>query len=663
MRLTDYVDVFLGCDEINLPEPQGVAAAWHFIKGLAGNTTPGAALPFGKITACAYSGGYSSGYGNIGVNSGEALRRMMPENTIRGFSHIHQSGTGFIDTFYNYALTAPAYGGDPFEADTIADEAGRPGYYAATMKNRGIRGEMTVTRAAAHHRYTFENEGGLIAIDFTNNGCMEERTRGTWRDLSVNTIGDTAEVCVTLNDVELYFCAKCPGARAEKWEKGVIFRELPGKVARMAMGISCRSMDIARAGAAEADTDFDDIAESARLEWEKALSAIEIDAKDERDRRIFYSNFYHTLIKPSDWSGESFLYDDEHAFTLDFATLWDQYKTQFPLIFTLYPEISEKIVRTMLAFCRSQGRMPHSFLLDRRDAAVDDKQAKLLAEHVLVDAYYRGIKFDLAETARQLRNDILPPEKFADYKATGRCEDIAHTIDIADGCNAARVLAEAAGDAELAAECAALAAKWPAAFDRETGLLDPNSRYYEGSHWNYSFRLMHDMDTRLEIAGGKESYAYLLDRFFGFTHAEDVSGRFEGLNNETDMETPYAYYYAGRHDRVCEVVAAGTEYMFCEGRGGIPGNNDSGGLSSLYMWNAMGIFPASGQDLIFIGTPRLNRAVIHMANGKDFTVSRVGDGIYVKKAVLNGRELDRMSFSAREMMAGGELVLHMEARG
>jgi len=662
MKLTDYVDVFLGSGGIDLPEPQGVAKTWHFIKGLAGNTTPGAALPFGKLTACAYSGGYSSGYGNIGINTGEPLRKILPDDAICGFSHIQNSGTGFIDTFYNYAVTSPCLEGDPFTMDTIADEVGRPGYYAATMADRGIRGELTVTDQAVHHRYTFPKAGGMIAIDYTNDGLLEQKTRHEYRDMECSVRGDTAECSVVLHDVKLYFCARCPGAEAQLWEKGARFIGLPEGAVRMTMGISAKSPEIARMGAAQADMDFDAIAKAAEDTWEKALAAIEIEAKDERDKRIFYSNFYHTLIKPMDWSGESFLYADEEAFTLDFATLWDQYKTQMPLLFTLYPEISDRIIRTTLAYCRAVGRMPHALMLDRRDAGSEDMQAKMLAEHMLADAYYRGVPMDLEETARQIRQDILQPNRFEDYKASGVCSNIAHTVDIADGCNAARVLAEAAGDAELAEVCRELAAKWVNAFDRETGLLDPKSWYYEGNHWNYSFRLMHDMDTRLDIAGGKEKYAELLDHFFGFACPEDINSRFEGFNNETDMETPYAYYYADRHDRLCEVVAAGSEYMFTEGRGGIPGNNDSGGLSSLYMWNVMGIFPASGQNLMFIGTPRLKRALLHLANGKDFAVERMGSGIYVKRAELNGRTLEKMSFSVQEMMQGGKLVLEMSEK-
>jgi len=73
----------------------------------------------------------------------------------------------------------------------------------------------------------------------------------------------------------------------------------------------------------------------------------------------------------------------------------------------------------------------------------------------------------------------------------------------------------------------------------------------------------------------------------------------------------------------------------------------------------MGIFPVSGQDLMLIGTPRLNRAAIHMANGRDFTIIRKGEGIYVKAALLNGRLLKKMSFTVTEMMQGGELILTM----
>ena len=666
MKRTELVDVFLGSGAINLPEPQGIAAKWRFIKGLAGNTTPAAALPFGKITACAYSGGYSAGYGFIGINCGEPLRRIMEPGTIRGFTHIHNSGTGYIDTFYNYALTAPFYGDNPrdaFAPDSMKDETAKPGYYAVTMRNRDIRAELTVTRRAAHHRYAFSRPGGAVAVDFTSNGLLEERTRAEARSLICEPCGtDAARCTVTLYGLRLYFFVRVPGAAVRIWQKGCWFTNLPEGDVRLLMGVSPKSFAFACAGEAELDTPFAALVQAAEDEWEEALSRINVEADTPRDERLFYSNLYHSLIKPSDWNGESFLYDDEDACVLDFATLWDQYKTQMPLLFTLYPDISRKIVATIIAYARARERLPHTLMLDNRPADSDDKQAKLLAAYVLLDAWYRGIAMDVTQASLQIKRDLLNESRYTDYKTNGVCGHIAHTIDLADACGAAAEFARAAGDTEFANEAERLSVLWTRAFDEETGLLRADSAFYEGSHWNYSFRLMRDMETRLKIAGGPERYGELLDRFFGFLPQEDGSvPPFEGFNNETDMETPYAYFYSDRPERLCRVISDGMRSMFCEGRGGLPGNNDSGGLSSLYLWNAMGIFPVSGQDLMLIGTPLLRRAELHLSNGCTFVIRRKNEGIFVTKALLNGVPLEKLCFSVREMMRGGELVLECAA--
>ncbi|MBQ4050765.1 MAG: glycoside hydrolase family 92 protein [Oscillospiraceae bacterium] len=98
------------------------------------------------------------------------------------------------------------------------------------------------------------------------------------------------------------------------------------------------------------------------------------------------------------------------------------------------------------------------------------------------------------------------------------------------------------------------------------------------------------------------------------------------------------------------------------GEGGIPGNNDSGGLSSLYIWNALGIFPVSGQDLMLIGTPCFEKAVLHLPDGKDFVILRKGEGIYVKKARLDGEPLKELRFTVRRMMQDGTLEISMTER-
>jgi putative alpha-1,2-mannosidase len=137
--------------------------------------------------------------------------------------------------------------------------------------------------------------------------------------------------------------------------------------------------------------------------------------------------------------------------------------------------------------------------------------------------------------------------------------------------------------------------------------------------------------------------------------------RFEGYNNEPDIETPYAYLYAGRADRTAEVVRAGMRTMFTTGRGGLPGNDDSGALSSCYVWNAVGLFPVAGQPRMLIGSPIVERACLQLGK-RTFEVRTENNSdrnIYVESARLNGKRLDRTYLTMDEFTSGGSLTLTM----
>ena len=171
----------------------------------------------------------------------------------------------------------------------------------------------------------------------------------------------------------------------------------------------------------------------------------------------------------------------------------------------------------------------------------------------------------------------------------------------------------------------ALGGRWVNAFDPGTGLLR-DSAYYEGGKWNYSFRLLHDMAARIDLAGGDERLrrpAGPLLRLRGRAGEQPGepagrrgdgrrvrANRFEGLNNEPDMEAPWAYHYAGRPDRTAEVVHAVVQNQFGTGRGGLPGNDDSGGLCSWYVWASLGLFPVAGQNLFLLSAPAFAAARI-----------------------------------------------------
>lgn len=668
MKYTSFADPFLGNGEIDLPEPYFPASTWHFIKGLTGNTAPAAVLPFGKYSCMGYDGAYPTGYGINDMNCGGPIQKIFSNPHFIGLSHFHHSGTGAVGVYYNYALTHPFVGSEPdFLPREILDEQAKPGYFSAKIHK--IFSEATVSEFVAAHRYTFEADGGL-AIDFANDGLyspkygMRGKAVGTVQILSENEVTARME----LQGIPLWFHVKCLGGRVaglfcgdERFQTEELTLEEPQDIrcgclfsaersCEIRLAVSAKSADHAAWQLQQERRSFDEICTAALEKWEKELSKIEISTDDPRELEIFYSNLYHTLIKPCDWSGEAFPFrKQEGDFMLDIVTMWDIYKTQLPLLFTLWPEVSRKILATLERFCREYRRYPHCLILSG-DLNIESKQGRMLAEYSICDAYYRGL---VANYPQLLALAKVDGDRFKDY-FENRCEFASHTLDVGEAFASMAVLAERLGLGNLADEFRQSSKHVYYAFDPD-GIMRMDSDYYEGERYNYSFRCMNQRDGRLAIAG-KEQMEAEARRFFGFDCSENLTSRFEGFNNETDMEAPYFLHDIGRRDLLCQVVKAGMDSMFTTGKGGIPGNADCGGLTSCYLWNALGIFPISGQDRMIIGTPRYQQVVLHLPKG-DFVIHREGNGIYPRVATLNGKLVDSFEFPASQMMDGG--VLHI----
>ncbi len=677
-NLTQYVDVFYGNGAIDLPRPEGVAATWFFIKAQCGNTHPHAALPFGGMSCGLYTGGYPTGYGSHKPNSCGKVRTF--EAGARGFSHLHQTGTGAIGTYYNYAVTTPLYGEIRQINEKYQDETGVPGYYAVTFGESGIRAEITVSEEAAYHRYHFEKEGKIM-IDFSNDGLNRDFGPcyyGLAEKAEIRIEDENAvSAKVVLHETPLYFYAVCPGnckktslwANDAETEEKVSHRNKTEErfgavftvegVTEIRVSVSTKSIEDARKMASR-DEGFDVVRQKAAEKWETYLSKIEIEG-DERTKALFYSNLYHSLLKPARMDG---------AFT-DFATLWDMYKTQLPLVFTLFKEEGCGIADTLRRAGETFGEVPNALMLCREYSRFE-KQAKMLATHIMADAYYRGSTD--GESVLKVAKGEAGGDLDARFVEMCKDERFPHVLDVSEGLHAAECIARETGETEKAEFFAKYAHRWRDAFE-EDGLLKEGICYYEGDKWNYSFRLLSQMKKRIEIAG-KDAFIKNADSFFGFgkepvkqcEEPDDAKRirdmqlhRFDGINNEHDMEAPYAYLFAGRHDRTCTVVRAIMQYMFTEGRGGLPGNNDTGALSSWFVWNALGLFPVSGQDKMLIGSPVIKSAKIQLASGKTLEVCVQGEGIFVEKAVWNGRKLQDMQFSVREMMQGGTIEIFLRA--
>ena len=671
VSMKDYcskVNVFFGCDPVSLPKRKGIAKAWKPIKGMCGNTTPGAVLPFGKMSCNAYSGAYPTGYGNCRVNSHRPIKPMYPFHRFCGFTHVHPSGTGFIGYFYNFALVTPT-----LTPQKITEEEGTPGYYACVTE--GGKYSCAVTADSAFHRFRFKDGKGDVYVDFSQYGLNKNlpNIHTDYDKASCRVIGDKAVCSASFYGVPVYYAVRAKNAESivlfteKNNDSGPInYSSYQGKFGvkfsfdsegETVLSISFRSEEHALS-LLERDgvKTFEEVKQEGYDLWNEMLSRIDVEGNEE-DEKLFYSNLYFSLVKPSDVSGER-LYGFDGAAVTDLATLWDMYKTEFPLLFTSYPEMGNKVIQTMISFYKKHGYLPNSYLISPKQS-LEAGQAMFLTSYVFADAFLRGVG-DEKEMYRVLRSEYLS-DAYKPFRENGKEKRTTHTMDVYEGLVCLAMLAEKEGDKAFAEELKKQYDGISCIYSPKTGLLRKNSWYYEGNFINYSFRLHSSGDMRVKAAGGQDRFLRLLDYFFGYRYPWIGYGKFEGFNNETDMEAPYAYHFIGRHDRICEIVDASRKYMWRCTRGGMPGNNDTGALSSLYIWNALGLFPVTGQDRMIAGSPLFKRVTMKVGD-RILEIVREGEGIYPTRMELNGVEKSNFECSVTEIMKGGKVVFHCEGK-
>ncbi len=723
--MIDEVDPFIGTGVTELEPPTGLAATWWFPKPQVGNTHPGAVSPFGMVSVSPYSGAYPTGYGLYDKGTEGVPVPMHDRYVASGFTHFQQSGTGAIRKYYNYLRVTPML--EPLDELgrmwALRDEQASPGYYQSSLSS-GVKCELTAGPKSAIHRYTFTaSPDARIVIDFSNGGLDIEHGETVPMRAHLQTVGSNAvqgEIVVEGVPLAVHIECDAPGWRQMLWYDrrlmtggsrldfdsirqttlrpfGSLFRGsvASGASVEIRMGFSLRGVAQAEANlrsdleSAQAlappdspseNGHFDRCRAATEAAWSEHLDVIEVEGGTDDQRTVFATALYHSMLKPSFAPDESPFWSADGPFVFDICTMWDIYKTQLPLLLLVDRDRARDLVLALLQICSEEGNLPIGYRMARgSDRFV--RQASALAHTFFADALDAELpdidwEWALVHMAADLRRSY--GEEFLDH---GVAHPVSHTLDLAFGYHCTARVARSLDDHALADQLEGFAARWENAFDPTTGLLI-DSTFYEGGRWNYSFRLLHDMASRIDLAGGAEAFVALLDRFFGFG-AEPVKqlgsppfgdelqvgyalDRFEGLNNEPDIEAPWAYHYAGRPDRTAEIVHAALQHQFGTGRGGLPGNDDSGGLSSWFVWASLGLFPVAGQSVFLLHPPAFERSSIQ-TGGEPLVIDSEGfeprtagsKPQYIVAASLDGTPLDRSWLSSAEVRRGRLLRLRL----
>ena len=460
------------------------------------------------------------------------------------------------------------------------------------------------------------------------------------------------------------------------------FETAEGEAVELQMGVSFVSCENAwenleaeQARLQPGVSNFEAVRAEAEAAWEADLGRIKVEGGSERDKEVFYSALYHALIHPSilnDVNGEYPLMENDGVGRVPSGqnrysvfSLWDTYRNLHQLMTLVYPERQMDMVRSMIDIYREWGWMPKWELFGRETFTMEgdpsipviaDTWLKGLRDFDIETAYAAFVKSATTPGADNLmRPDIDPylekgyvPLGFYSADASGD-NSVSHALEYYIADYALSLLAGDLGYADDAAKFRAQSLQYKHYYCPTFGTLRPlnadgtflepfNPRqgenfepvpgFHEGSAWNYTFYVPHDVLGLAKLMGGRKAFVNKLQKVFD-----------EGLYdpaNEPDIAYPYLFsYFKGEEWRTAKIVSELLDKHYTTRPDGIPGNDDTGTMSAWAVFSMMGFYPdCPGDPSYTLTVPRFDRVEITLdpafCNGNDRLV-------ITKTAKMKGR--------------------------
>ena len=687
------------------------AQVWQYVDPRIGSvgvgrTFPGPSMPFGMAKPGPDCG--------VLPNAGWTP---MPAK-VSGFSQTHVSGTGGGQKYGNILIMpvpeVQEHRSPDVSQQRISEDISL-GYYATTFEN-GIRTEITTSERCSFYRISFPAKGRLLidATHFLGKDSipnLRERQQFVGADLEVVNShevkgyssvrggwnnGDAYTVYFWLtSDKALSLSPEAPS------EGGYCYLFVNDTVVNVKVGISYVSTEQARKNIP--DCDFNTQLERLRQSWEQQLAKVEIEGS-EQQKRMFYTALYHTMLMPVCKTDENPKWTDTPYYD-DYYAIWDTYRTSTPLLTLLDPQREADIVNSLINIYVHEGYMP-----DARSGDCNGRtQGGSHGEVMIADAYCKGLKGIDYELALQAMLKDGEEDPGADHEKHGRggLEEYkrlgyipygipragTRTVEYAYDDYCIATVARGLGHNDIADRYMQRSRNWrnlwrdDYEWDGMKGFIMPRDAegrwldsvrwgqsqvfhptipytpvtkvapwylpwwstfFYEATSQEYSLSVPHDVEGLVEACGGEEAFRKRLDRFF--------QRGYYNVQNEPSFLSPCLYHWIGRPDLSTRRVHQIVNDNYSDQPDGLPGNDDSGAMSSWFAFHALGLYPNAGQDYYLLNVPLVKSALLHLSNGRTLHISREGQGDGFGHVLLNGHELADARLSHADLTAGGELI-------
>lgn len=475
------------------------------------------------------------------------------------------------------------------------------------------------------------------------------------------------------------------------------FDTTEGEAIEVSIGVSFVSIENARLNLETeqpAGTTFDQIRAQARKKWNEDLSRILVEGGTEEQKGVFYTALYHTMIHPNilqdvngqypQMEGDKILTTDRNRYTV--YSLWDTYRNFHQLMTLVYPERQMDMVRTMLDMYREHGWFPKWELYGRETLTMEGDPSI----PVIVDTWMKGLRdFDINLAYEGMYKSATTPGKdnlmrpdIDDYIAKGYCplmeqydNSVSHALEYYIADYSLYTLAKALGKTEDAKLFYDRSMGYKHYYCKEFGTLrpilpdgtfygpfdplqganfEPSPGFHEGNSWNYTFYVPHDVKGLAKLMGGQKRFVNKLQMVFDKGYYDPA--------NEPDIAYPYLFsYFKGEEWRTQKLVKELLAKHYTTKPNGLPGNEDTGTMSSWAIFSMMGFYPdCPGVPEYTLTTPTFDKITIKLDPaywGTDKLVIRKegGEG-YIDQIRLGGKKYSKYRLTHEDLIHAGEIT-------
>lgn len=451
---------------------------------------------------------------------------------------------------------------------------------------------------------------------------------------------------------------------------------------------------------------FDATAKEAHNQWASTLDKVTVEGGTEQQRRVFYTALYHSQIHPTilqDVNGEyPKMESSENGKTsgnrYTVFSLWDTYRNLSQLETLLYPDRQVDMINSMIDMYREWGWMPKWELFSRETWTMEGDPAI----PYIADAYMRGLRgFDIETAYKAFRTSATTPGKenrmrpdIDPYVSKGYVplgfyaadmsgdNSVSHALEYYLADNALSILAGELGHKSDAKLFRQRSLGYRHYYSKESGTLRPINMngsfltpfnpeaganfencpgFHEGSAWNYTFYVPHDVTGLAKLMGGQKKFVDKLQMVFD-------KGLYDPAN-EPDIAYPYLFsYFKGEEWRTQKTVSDLLKKYYTDKPDGIPGNEDTGTMSSWAIFSMMGLYPDNpGSPYYTLTTPVFDKVTLHLdprfyPNG-DITITtdrKSADQTYIKEMTIGGKKLSSFRISHKQLVEGKNLEMKLK---